>query len=135
MKSTVTKFLMLILVFLLAFPFHFTLASSDESEEIEDPNYVVTENEVKDLQTKNDFEAVISSFFLGVGDYAQDYLNQVFREEITVDKIVYNKAVLLNANFFNRSMNTSQSNASSILRQIITKWFEYFRKINKTHYT
>ena len=114
MKSTVTKFLMLILVFLLAFPFHFTLASSDESEEIEDPNYVVTENEVKDLQTKNDFEAVISSFFLGVGDYAQDYLNQVFREQgINVNdyqkknKLSYSEAVC--------SLSISALNGSDIL--------------------
>ncbi|MBQ9314419.1 MAG: hypothetical protein IJ220_05420 [Clostridia bacterium] len=126
MKSTAIKVLMLILVFLMALPLHNVFASSEVSS---DPDYNVSESEIEDLQTKNDFEAVISMFFLGVGDYAQDYLNQVFREEITVDKIVYNKAVLLNANFFNNSINSSKSNASTILREIITKWYQYFRKL------
>ena len=126
MKSTITRIVMLILVFLMALPFHIAFANS---EVIVEPDYIITEKEMNNLKTKNVFEEVISSFFLGVGDYAQDFLNQVFREEITVDKIVYNKAVLLNANFFTKANNTSKSNASTILREIITKWFEYFRKI------
>lgn len=138
MKSTIKKMFMLILVFLMALPLNFVYATSDEGNEVpniseaaaeDDKDYMLSEQEIKNLQTKNDFEAVISMFFLGVGDYAQDYLNQVFREELTIDKIVYNKAVLLNANFFNKSINPSSSNASSILREIITKWYQYFRKI------
>lgn len=138
MKSTIIKIIMLILVFLLALPFNFIYATSDEGNDLQNiteeatednKDYMISENDVEGLQTKNDFEAVISMFFLGVGDYAQDFLNNVFREELTVDKIVYNKAVLLNANFFNKSANSSKSNASNILREIITKWYQYFRKI------
>ena len=139
MKNRWKRILFFMLIFLLAFPSSLLLATEDgevdipgsgtEESSTTDEDYVLTDTEVENLQTKNDFEAVISMFFLSVGDYAQDYLNQLFREEITIDKIVFNKAVLLNANFFNNSVNASKSNATTILREIITKWFQYFRKI------
>ena len=60
---------------------------------------------IADMQSDNAFETVISSFLLTVGDYAHDYLTQLFRQEITIDGIVFNQVTLLNANFFVNSAN------------------------------
>lgn len=89
----------------------------------------ITEKDAKDLRTDNFFEMVISTFGLDMGDYAHDYISQVFREEITIDKLVYNKATLTNANFFENSTNPSNSNATKAIRTVINKWYDAFRSI------
>ena len=62
-----------------------------------------TEADLANLKTKNSFENVVSSFLLSMGDYANDYLTQLFKQEVSIDKIVFNDVVLLNANFFTKS--------------------------------
>ena len=87
------------------------------------------EDLIEKIKSKNAFEMVISSFLLTVGDYAHDYLTQLFRQEITIDGIVFNQITLLNANFFVNSANPSGSDASTIVRTVINKWYETFRTI------
>lgn len=89
----------------------------------------LTEEDIKELRTESAFEQVVTEFFLSVGDYAQDYLSQTFREEITIDKLVYNKTVMLNANFFDNSSNPAVSTASKAVKTVINQWFSYFQKL------
>lgn len=86
-------------------------------------------SEIEALRTNNAFEQVATEFFLTIGDYAQDYLSQTFREDITIDRIVYNRVVMLNANFFDKSVNPAVSTASKIVKEFINKWFEFFSKL------
>lgn len=75
------------------------------------------------------FEKVLTSFGLDVGDYAQDYLTKVFKEELTVDKIVFNDTQNLNANFFENSAKPTTTKASEAVKNFINVWFDYFRKL------
>ena len=88
-----------------------------------------TEADLANLKTKNSFENVVSSFLLSMGDYANDYLTQLFKQEVSIDKIVFNDVVLLNANFFTKSENPSGSDASKVVRRVINTWYESFRMI------
>ncbi len=88
-----------------------------------------TELDLANLKTENSFENVISSFLLSMGDYAHDYLTQLFKQEVSIDKIVFNDVVLLNANFFTKSENPSGSDASKVVRRVINTWYESFRMI------
>lgn len=88
-----------------------------------------TEEMIEEMKSKNPFEKVISSFLLSMGDYAHDYLTQLFKQEVTIDGIVFNDVVLLNANFFTNSENPSGSDASAITRKVITTWYDAFRSI------
>lgn len=88
-----------------------------------------SEDELEDMRTKNSFEKVISDFLLGMGDYAHDYLTQLFKQDVSIDKIVFNDVVLLNANFFTKSENPSGSDATKVVRRVINTWYESFRMI------
>ncbi len=75
------------------------------------------------------FQQVMTEIALTVGDYAQDYLSKVFREDLTIDRIVFNDSEMLNANFFDNSKNHANSQASETVKEFINKWFSYFRKL------
>lgn len=77
----------------------------------------------------NVFERALTDMGLEIGDYAQAYLTEVFREELTVDTIVFNKSSLLNASFFDDSVNPADSTASKVVKEFINKWFSYFRTL------
>ena len=118
MKNMAKKVIILIFIFLMALPFNFTLATE-----------ALTSEEIEAIRTNNILDEVLCPYFIGAGDYAQDFLNQTFKEEITIDKLVYNKTVMLNANFFNKNVNTAKSTASKVVREFINTWFSYFQKL------
>lgn len=126
MKKALGVIILFVLIFTIVSPMS-VLAEDDTSTST---GYKpLTDKELKNIQSKNAFEIVISSFLLGIGDYAQDYLTKLFKEEITIDKIVFNNVTLLNANFFKNSANPSKSEASDIVRDVINKWYSAFRTI------
>ena len=105
---------------------------SDISTDLDKVKEQIQNNEVSEmesLRTQNAFEQVFTEFFLSVGDYAQDYLSQTFREEITIDKIIYNRVVMLNANFFDNSERPAASTASTFVKEVINNWYEFFSKL------
>mgnify|MGYP006988933714 CR=1 FL=1 len=128
MRNLFTWILIIIFAFLMVLPFNCVLASEENSEFYEDdtgnPETIgsdslglgidsITSEDIEKLQTQNPFERVFSKFLLSVGDYVAQYLPVIFREEITIDRIVYNKVYMLNANFFEKSTNAAVSPASS----------------------
>lgn len=84
---------------------------------------------VENLKSKNPGEQVFTEFFLSVGDYAHNYLTILFKEDITIDKIIFNKTMMLNANFFTSTTNSASSSVSDVVRNFINKWFDVFRSI------
>lgn len=129
MKNVLMKIFIFILVFVMVFPS--TLFASSVSDAIGGLEGMIeaSSEDIEKMRTNNAFEQVLTEFFLSVGDFAQDFLSQSFREEITIDKLVFNKAVMLNANFFTRSANPSASNAAKIVGDFINNWFSFFQKI------
>lgn len=126
MKKALGIVILFVLIFTMASPMN-VFAKKDTSTSVD--YKALTEEEIKKWQTENVFEIVISKFLLSLGDYAHNYLTQLFRQEVTIDKIVFNKVILLNANFFEESANPSMSDASEIVREIINKWYAAFRTI------
>ena len=133
MKKIFLKVIGLVLIFMMVFPHSVIFASSAESTSVdtsvEDAVDRLKEAKKGDYKTTNEFEEVITEFCLSVGDYAHDFLSQTLREEITIDKIIYNKSVMLNANFFKNSENPANSNASKIIREFINDWYSFLRKL------
>lgn len=122
MKNIFIKISIFICIFMMVFPcFIFASELKQEGK--------LTEEQKEQLRTKSAFEQVVTEFFLSVGDYAQDYLSQTFKEEITIDKIVFNKVVMLNANFFDNSANPSASTATKVVKDVINEWYSFLRKL------
>ena len=133
MKKARVILMLMVLVLVVASPVN-TFAkkiyvSKPSSTEAKTTPTGYSEEMIESIKSENSFEIVISSFLLSMGDYAHDYLTQLFKQEITIDKIVFNDVVLLNANFFTNSANPSGSDASTIVRRVINTWYESFRMI------
>ena len=71
----------------------------------------------------NAFEMSISEMCLAVGDYAMEYLTFLLGEEVTVERIVFNKVDSLNANFFDDSINPSEAGPTRYVKIAVNKWY------------
>lgn len=71
----------------------------------------------------------LTEICLAVGDHFLEYLNFLLKEEVTVEKIIYNKVDFLNANFFDKSINTSKAPASEFIKGLVNTWYGFLRKI------
>ncbi len=71
----------------------------------------------------NAFEMSISEMCLAVGDYAMEYLTFLLGEEVTVERIVFNKVDSLNANFFDDSINPSEAGPTRYVKVAVNKWY------------
>lgn len=74
-------------------------------------------------------EMTVSEICLAVGDHFMEYLNFLLKEEVTVEKIIYNKVDALNANFFDKSTNPTQAPASAFIKNLVNTWYDFFRKL------
>lgn len=101
-----------------------TIATSTLTQNVLDEERIT-----KLRESVNVFERALTVMGLEVGDYAQAYLTEVFREELTIDKVVFNDSTMLNANFFDNSVNPASSTASEVVKEFINKWFSYFRRL------
>lgn len=77
----------------------------------------------------NAFEMTISEMCLAVGDYLMEYMTFLLGEEVTVERIIFNKVDALNANFFNNSINPSGAPASKFVRAAINEWYSLLGQI------
>ena len=77
----------------------------------------------------NAFEMTISEMCLAVGDYLMEYMTFLLGEEVTVERIIFNKVDALNANFFNSSINPSGAPASKFVRAAINEWYSLLGQI------
>ncbi len=74
-------------------------------------------------------EMTVSEVCLSVGDHFMEYINFLLKEEVTIDKIIYNKVKSLNANFFDKSVNPTKSTASKFIKDIVNSWYSFLGKI------
>ena len=83
----------------------------------------------KNLEEANPFELTLSELCLGVGDFFMEYLTFLLKEEVTVEKIIFNRVDALNANFFSKTPNPSVAPATKIIRESINEWYNLLQKI------
>ena len=95
----------------------------------------ITEAEMKkirqDFEQANAFEMAITDLCLSVGDFIMEYLTFLMKEEITVQKIIYNQVDALNANFFSNTTVARKTSApaSEIVIEIVNEWYSFLRKV------
>lgn len=88
-----------------------------------------TKEQLKALQTDNPFEMTVSEMCLAVGDFIMEYLTFLLKEEVTVQKIIYNRVDALNANFFANGENPSPAPASEFITKAVNAWYDLLGKI------
>ncbi len=93
----------------------------------------LTEEDIRDrlhaLQTKNGLELTISELLLGFGDFVADYITFIFRDEVTIDRLVFNKVYSLNANFFEFEKKGLVPETTEIFCNTINGWYSIFRAL------
>ena len=67
------------------------------------------------LQESGPFELAITDMSLAVGDFIMEYLTFLLKDEVTIQKIIYNQVDALNANFFKNSTNPAIDNSDSFV--------------------
>lgn len=83
----------------------------------------------ENLKMANPIELTISELCLGVGDFFMEYLTFLLKEEVTIEKIIFNKVDCLNANFFPSTPNPSTAPATVYVREVINTWYAFLQKI------
>ena len=93
----------------------------------------LSEAEIKKLQEQTKsvpaLELAITDLSLGVGDFIMEYLTFLLKEEVTVEKIIYNKVDALNANFFDDTLDSNQAPATQIIREMVNYWYDFLGKL------
>lgn len=92
----------------------------------------ITTEELKESlknQQAGTLEMTVSELCLSVGDHFMEYINFLLKEEVTIDKIIYNKVKSLNANFFDKSVNPTKSTASKFIKDMVNSWYSFLGKI------
>ena len=81
------------------------------------------------LMTGNPLEMTLSEVGLTVGDYLLEYLTFLVKEEVTIEKIIFNRVDALNANFFDRLSNRTTSTPSKFIHDAINYWYDFLGKV------
>lgn len=95
----------------------------------------ITQAQIKrirdDFEQTNSFEMAVSDLCLSVGDFVMEYLTFLMKEEVTVQKIIYNKVDALNANFFTNTQVAKKTDApaSEIVIEVVNEWYSTLKKI------
>lgn len=94
-------------------------------------SYAISKEEIDAIfpRTNNMFELTITEIMLTVGDFVNEYLAFLLKEEVTVGKIIFNKVDMLNANFFDNTTNHSRAQSTPVLKEAINKWYEVLGNI------
>lgn len=93
----------------------------------------ISESKIKEIRENFEqaktFEMALTDLSLSVGDFIMEYMTFLLKQEVTVQKIIYNEVDALNANFFKNSQNPSKAPASEIVTEIVNEWYDTLFKI------
>ena len=128
------KFISIILIFFIMFGTLFSFSNSYAATGSgTDGLDVLTVDELKErlqiLQTNNPFEMTISELLLSFGDMIMDYMTYLFKDELTIDRLVFNKVISLNANFFEFEKKGLVPTATEFFCDAINEWYSLFKGI------
>ncbi len=77
----------------------------------------------------NPLEMTLSEMALAIGDYIMEYFTYLTKEEVTVERIIFNKVDVVNANFFVEMENSSPAQSSRFMRDIINGWYSLLGQV------
>lgn len=130
------KFLSIILIFVIALStlFSFSISNADTSSKTININGQILsiediEKNLQKLQTKNPFEMAVSEIAIGIGDFLLDYMVFLVKDEITIDRLVFNKVPSLNANFFEANKKGLVPDTTEIICDVVNDWYAFFNGI------
>lgn len=81
------------------------------------------------LRTNNPLEMTVSELLLGFGDFVMDYITFLYKDEITIDRLVFNKVLSLNANFFEFEKKGLVPTTTEFFCDAINEWYGFFKGI------
>ena len=128
------KFISIMLIFVIAFStlFSFSVSNASSTTVIFEGE-VITREEIEkrlhDLQTNNPLEMTLSGMALGVGDFLLDYIVYLFKDEITIDRLIFNRVPSLNADFFTANKKGIVPESTEIICGVINNWYAFFRAL------
>ena len=128
------KFISIVLIFFIMFGTFFSFSNSYAATGSgTDGLDVLTVDELKErlqiLQTNNPFEMTISELLLSFGDMIMDYMTYLFKDELTIDRLVFNKVISLNANFFEFEKKGLVPTATEFFCDAINEWYSLFKGV------
>lgn len=126
-KSIFKKILIFVFIFVTVFSFSVSHGTKIRYDKVS--NGYLTKEQYKEKllkdQTDNAWEMTISGYALNIGDMLMDYCTFMFSDEITIDRLVYNRVISLDANFFEE--NGFAPTSTKVLKDIINDWYALFR--------
>lgn len=121
------RFLCFLITIVMTFTTALSFSSEVEAKKISE--YSVEELR-KEFQTNNPFELTLCEMSLKFGDFFMEYLTFLFKEEITVQKIIYNKVDALNADFFrNNITNKNEAPATKFVVEAVNRWYNVLKQL------
>lgn len=130
------KIISIILIFVVALStlFSFSVSNADDSSGTININgEIVTIEEIEEnlrkLQTENPFEMAVSEIAIGIGDFLLDYMVFLVKDEITIDRLVFNKVLSLDANFFEANKKGLVPDTTEIICDVVNDWYAFFNGI------
>lgn len=124
------KFIAFILIFTFALSTFFSFSVSNATTVTFDGEQISKEEimlRLNELQTSDPLEMTLSGIVLNIGDFLLDYVVFLFKDEITIDRLVFNRVLSLNANFFEANQKTLVPDSTKIICGVINNWYAFFR--------
>lgn len=118
--------LIFITIFSTLFSFSVLYAADDDEDKTVDINGQEITERLHALQTENPFEMAMSDIALTFGDSVLDYIVFIVKDELTIDRLVFNKIPSLNANFFEANKKGIVPDRTRILCEVINEWYAFF---------
>lgn len=125
----ISRFLILFVLFSTLFSFSNLCMAGATTTEFPNSTVEELEERLKILQTNNPFEMAISEILLSFGDTVQDFMTFLFKDELTIDRIIFNKVISLDANFFKYNKKGLIPDGTKVVCDTINNWYKIFNGI------
>ena len=83
--------------------------------------------QLQQSQTDSAMEMTISEMALSIGDSLMDYVIYLYNDDLTIDRIVFNKVISLDPNFFKHNHTEFLSPVAKIFCALINDWYRLFQ--------
>lgn len=131
-KQNIYKIFIIVLTFFTLFSFSVSNATEDVGKALTFDGRTLSIEEIlerlENLRTENPFEMTLSGYALSFGDSILEQATFMYKQKVSVDRIVFNDVLSLNANFFELSKGEIETtNATRVICGVINNWYNLFR--------
>lgn len=128
-NKLISKILILFIIFSTLFSFSNLCMAGATTTDMSNLTVEELKDRLEVLQTDNPLEMTISELLLSFGDVVQDYMTFLFKDELTIDRIIFNKVISLDANFFEYNKKGLIPDATKVMCEAINNWYKIFNGI------